>query len=155
MDNSTAKMPELTIPTDGETGKMFFESMMFPYYRDAFEVLVGRQRRYGPDNILKAGEWGVMEQIQNKVSRARAQLNGSIEAGSVVLDQMSPETAAVFRDSLLDLVNYSIILLALSDGAWTTGMVVKDTHIPALISSRFAATNTHERYVATLEDLAR
>jgi hypothetical protein len=126
VDNFTDKMQELPIPTDGKTGKMFFEWMMFPYYRKAFEILVERQRRYGPENILKAGEWGVMEQIQNKVSRARAQLNGSIEAGSVVLDEMSPETAAVYRDSLVDLVNYSIILLALSDGAWTREMVVED-----------------------------
>ena len=92
MDNSTDKMPELPIPTDGKTGKMFFEWMMFPYYRTAFEVLVERQRRYGPENILKAGEWGVMEQIQNKVSRARAQLNGSIAAGSVVTRNIPPMT---------------------------------------------------------------
>ena len=126
MEKTTKAMRELPIPTDGKTGKMLFEWMMFPYYRKAFEVLVERQRRYGPANILKAGEWGVMEQIQNKVSRARAQLNGSIEAGSVVLDEMSPETAEVYRDSLLDLVNYSIILLALSDGSWTTEMVVEE-----------------------------
>lgn len=101
-----------------------FEDRMFPLYRKAFEILVERQKKYGPANILQAGEWGVMEQIQNKVARARAQLHGEIRSGQVHLGTMSAETMEVYRDSLLDLANYSLILIALAEGRWTAEMVV-------------------------------
>jgi hypothetical protein len=101
-----------------------FEDRMFPLYRKAFEILVERQKKYGPNNILLAGEWGVMEQIQNKVARARAQLHGEIRSGQVQLGTMSADTMEVYRDSLLDLANYSLILIALAEGRWTAEMVV-------------------------------
>lgn len=101
-----------------------FEDRMFPLYRKAFEILVERQKKYGPANILQAGEWGVMEQIQNKVARARAQLHGEIRSGQVHLGTMTAETMEVYRDSLLDLANYSLILIALAEGRWTAEMVV-------------------------------
>jgi hypothetical protein len=101
-----------------------FEDRMFPLYRKAFETLVERQKKYGPNNILLAGEWGVMEQIQNKVARARAQLHGEIRSGQVQLGTMSADTMEVYRDSLLDLANYSLILIALAEGRWTAEMVV-------------------------------
>ena len=101
-----------------------FENRMSPLYDKAFNILVERQRKYGPNNILQAGEWGVMEQIQNKVARARAQLHGEIRSGQVELGTMSAETMEVYRDSLLDLANYSLILIALAEGRWTAEMVV-------------------------------
>jgi hypothetical protein len=99
-----------------------FEERLWPYYVEAFEILRGRQKHYGPANILAAGVWGTLEQTVNKVERARAQLDGEIEAGKIRLSEMDSKTEAVFRDSLMDLINYAAIALALWDGEWTAGM---------------------------------
>jgi hypothetical protein len=99
-----------------------FEARMEPYYREAFAILCERQRRYGPTNIISAGTWGVLEQLTNKVERARAQIQGEVVDGKVLIDQLGIEREAVLRDSIIDLVNYSVILLALRDGEWTKDM---------------------------------
>ena len=104
-----------------------FEQRMEPYYTEAFQILRGRQKAYGPANILTAGVWGVIEQATNKVERARAQLFGDILAGKIVLDEMDNETETVFRDSLIDLMNYAAIALAVWDGEWTADMKMEGT----------------------------
>ncbi len=104
------------------TSDRTFEQRMEPYYTEAFQILRGRQKAYGPANILTAGVWGVIEQATNKVERARAQLFGDILAGKIVLDEMDNETETVFRDSLIDLMNYAAIALAVWDGEWTADM---------------------------------
>jgi hypothetical protein len=76
---------------------------------------------------LAAGVWGVVEQANNKVERARAQLFGDILAGKIVLDEMDTETETVFRDSLIDLMNYAAIALAVWDGEWTADMKMEGT----------------------------
>lgn len=126
---SEAMHPEkeqLPILHDGQ-GRPFFEYLLFPYYAEAFEILVERQAKYGPKNILDAGVYGVVEQLRNKVERASAQLRGTVVDGRVVLDPMDDETKKVFRDSLLDLANYSIIALALTEGLWVADMVLDPT----------------------------
>lgn len=99
-----------------------FEARMEPYYREAFAILCERQRRYGPTNILSAGTWGVIEQLANKVERARAQIQGEVVDGKILIDELGVEREAILRDSLLDLVNYAVIVLALRDGEWTADM---------------------------------
>jgi hypothetical protein len=126
---SEAMHPEkeqLPILHDGQ-GRPFFEYLLFPYYAEAFEILVERQGKYGPKNILDAGVYGVVEQLRNKVERASAQLHGTVVDGRVALEPMNEETKKVFRDSLLDLANYSIITLALSEGLWVADMVLDPT----------------------------
>jgi hypothetical protein len=98
--------------------------LVWPYYAEAFAVLVERQRAYGPKNIAEAGIAGVLEQARNKIERASAQLTGRVEAGKIVLDPMSAEAMATFHDSLVDLANYAIITLALAEGNWTREMVL-------------------------------
>ena len=126
---SEAMQPEkeqLPILHDGK-GRPFFEYLLFPYYVEAFEILVERQGKYGPKNILDAGVYGVVEQLRNKVERASAQLRGSVVDGRVELEPMDEESKKVFRDSLLDLANYSIIALALTEGLWVADMVLDPT----------------------------
>jgi len=126
---SEAMHPEkelLPILHDGQ-GRPFFEYLLFPYYAEAFEILVERQGKYGPKNILDAGVYGVVEQLRNKVERASAQLHGTVVDGRVVLEPMDEETKKVFRDSLLDLANYSMIALALIEGLWVADMVLDPT----------------------------
>lgn len=104
-----------------------FEQRMRPYYEEAFEILIQRQVAYGPDNILQAGEWGVFEQLRNKLTRAAHRLNGEVVAGRVHLNS-SPDDQ-VFRDSIIDLINYAAILLALRDGKWQTAMRVEAAEV--------------------------
>lgn len=105
-------------------GRPYFEHLLFRYYAEAFATLVERQRSYGPTNISEAGVAGVLEQARNKIERAAAQLTGRVEAGKIVLDPMSGEARETFHDSLIDLANYAIITLALSEGNWTREMVL-------------------------------
>ena len=107
---------------NADTTNRTFEERMEPYYSEAFQILRGRQKSYGPANILTAGVWGTLEQVTNKAERARAQLFGEILAGKIQLDTMDSTTEAVFRDSLFDLMNYAAIALALWDGEWTAEM---------------------------------
>jgi hypothetical protein len=106
--------------------KRSFETRLRGYYSEAFAILCERQRRYGPANILAAGTWGVIEQLSNKVERARAQIKGEVVDGKIVIDHLGADREAILRDSLLDLANYAIILLALRDGEWTAEMRMED-----------------------------
>jgi hypothetical protein len=53
---------------------------------------------------------------------------------------MDEETRVVFRDSLLDLANYSIIALALSEGLWVADMVLDPYFTPRNYSIDAART---------------
>jgi hypothetical protein len=105
-------------------GRPFFEYLLWPYYAEAFGTLVQRQRAYGPTNIAEAGVAGVLEQARNKIERASAQLTGRVVSGKIVLDPMDGAAMATFHDSLVDLANYAIITLALSENNWTRDMVL-------------------------------
>ena len=106
------------------SSEMSFEERLRPFYVEAFEILVQRQAAYGPENILQAGEWGVFEQLRNKVSRAANRLNGQVVGGRVILDADPGDQ--VLRDSLIDLINYAAILLALREGLWESGMILEN-----------------------------
>jgi hypothetical protein len=108
------------------TERHSFEKRMERYYSEAFAILCERQRRYGPANIIAAGTWGVIEQLSNKVERARAQIRGEVVDGKILIDNLGEHREAILRDSLLDLANYAIILLALRDGEWVADMRMED-----------------------------
>jgi hypothetical protein len=123
MSEQEATYPVIPLLRDGK-GQPFFEYLLWPYYAEAFSTLVERQRKYGPKNISEAGVAGVLEQARNKIERASAQLTGKVVNGKIVLDEMDGETRAVFHDSLIDLANYALITLALSEGNWVREMVL-------------------------------
>lgn len=123
MTDELKDYPVIPLMRDSQ-GRPFFEYLLWPYYAEAFATLVQRQRAYGPTNIAEAGVAGVLEQARNKIERASAQLTGRVEAGKIVLDPMDGEVMATFHDSLIDLANYAIITLALSEGNWTREMVL-------------------------------
>jgi len=123
MTDELKDYPTIPMLMDSQ-GRPFFEYLLWPYYAEAFSTLVQRQRAYGPSNIAEAGVAGVLEQARNKIERASAQLTGRVEAGKIVLDPMDGQTLATFHDSLIDLANYAIITLALSENNWTRDMVL-------------------------------
>jgi len=77
---------------------------------DAGEVLLSKQKDYGPYNISRAPGGplnGLRVRIFDKVSR----INNLIDTGA------TPENESL-RDSFLDLANYGIIALMVLDGTW-------------------------------------
>jgi hypothetical protein len=87
-----------------------FESDVYDLLEMAGEVLISKQRDYGPYNISRAPGGhlnGLRVRIFDKVSR----INNLIDTGA------TPENESL-RDSFLDLANYAIIALMVLDGDW-------------------------------------
>tara|TARA_B110000259_G_scaffold187562_1_gene242246 strand:+ start:4459 stop:4746 length:288 start_codon:yes stop_codon:yes gene_type:complete len=87
-----------------------FEKMAGVYYGEAKDVLVSKQRDYGPKNIaLSPGGPvnGLRVRMHDKLSR----INNLIDSG------VDPKHESL-RDSFLDMMNYSAIGLMVLDGDW-------------------------------------
>lgn len=101
-----------------------FEGTFSVIYSEALELLINRQRKYGPDNIQQQGLYGVITRIaDDKLARVKQSLNGTLENGKLVLNQIETrgntgEGDDSFEDALLDIANYALIALALHRGQW-------------------------------------
>jgi hypothetical protein len=87
-----------------------FEIHVYDQLEMAGEVLISKQRDYGPLNISRAPGGplnGLRVRIFDKVSR----INNLIDSGD------TPKYESL-RDSFLDLANYAIIALMVLDGEW-------------------------------------
>ena len=99
-----------------------FEKYFSTLYDEAKGILVQRQRQYGPANIESLGVPGVFSRMSDdKMSRVKKALNGSVVKGRVVLSDASLAELQhpSVRDALIDSANYALILLSLIDGQWT------------------------------------
>ena len=100
-----------------------FEEVFEKIYGEAWDIMMQRQRRYGPENIRKQGLHGDTTRIgEDKLSRIKNTLRGKVIAGEVVLDEMSPEDLAVAEDAFFDIANYSLICIALMRKKWGAPM---------------------------------
>lgn len=101
-------------------GVTTFEQVAQEIYDECFDLLVQRQRRYGPTNIDQQGPWGVLSRIANdKLARIKRAFNGQVVHGEIVLDPITDtDTDESYEDALKDLVNYGIILLLLHRNLW-------------------------------------
>lgn len=96
-----------------------FESTFRRIFDEAFNLLVARQRKYGPENVRQLGIFGVFERLaDDKVERIRRALNGRLVHGKIELDDMADFADESFEDALLDIANYALILIALKRGVW-------------------------------------
>jgi hypothetical protein len=96
-----------------------FEGAFEEIYKEAFKLLVDKQRRYGDSNIEQLGLHGVISRIaHDKTARAKKFLNGRIENGVVILDKLPDGQDESMEDTLLDIANYSLIAVALLRGEW-------------------------------------
>jgi hypothetical protein len=99
-----------------------FEEYFTTLYDEAKRILVERQRQYGPANIESLGVPGVFSRMSDdKMSRVKKALNGSVIKGRVVLSDASLAELQhpSVRDALIDSANYALILLSLIDGKWS------------------------------------
>ncbi len=90
---------------------------------DMRRIMVERQDKYGPSNIIQQGLYGVVTRASaDKIARVKGALNGRLVRGEVVLDPIADgsEAADTFEDGLIDAANYlGPIALMLHRGWWT------------------------------------
>lgn len=87
-----------------------FRKIAHAYYEHSENVLVSKQKDYGPTNISRAPGGpvnGLRVRMHDKMSR----INHLFDHGA------DPENESL-RDSFLDLANYSIIAMMVLDGEW-------------------------------------
>ena len=97
-----------------------FEAVFEDIFQEALDLLIERQRKYGPDNIASQGIYGIITRIaDDKISRVRTAMNGRVVNGKVTIDPITDREAQdTFEDALLDIANYALIALALKRGLW-------------------------------------
>ena len=96
-----------------------FQDYFYNLYGDCWEILVSRQRGYGPTNIEALGPHGVFSRLaSDKCARVWNSMNGSIDGGKINLneDWYGPEV----RDALIDIANYAMIMISLGEEKWST-----------------------------------
>lgn len=97
-----------------------FEETFRSIFEEAFDLLLARQRKYGPTNIEEQGIYGVFKRIRDdKMARVGRVLNGRIVNGEIILDDLPDGDADdTFEDALFDIANYALIMVALKRGLW-------------------------------------
>ena len=98
-----------------------FEDVAQEVFDEAFNLLIERQKKYGPRNIEDQGPLGVINRIEkDKLNRIKRAFNGSVVKGEIVLDSidMGGEEGDTLEDALLDVANYALITLLLIRGKW-------------------------------------
>lgn len=99
-----------------------FKNYFAARYAEAEQILISRQSQYGPSNIENLGIPGVFSRLNDdKMSRIRKALNGSVVKGRVVLSEESLAELRhpSVRDALIDAANYCLILISLIEGEWS------------------------------------
>ena len=95
-----------------------FEDTFADIFAEAFNLLVDRQRKYGPKNIERLGLFGVLSRLANdKVERVMRGMTGTVKWGEVTIDVVDAQDES-FEDALLDIANYALIAIALKRGLW-------------------------------------
>lgn len=96
-----------------------FDSAFGSIYKEALDLLIAKQKSYGPKNIEELGFFGVFSRLaSDKVERLRNAMNGRVVKGKVEIDLAETLKDESIEDTLLDLMNYSAILIALKRGLW-------------------------------------
>lgn len=95
-----------------------FEATFKEIFAEAFELLVDRQRKYGPENVRKLGTYGLFTRIEDKMERLRHAFNGEIVKGVFNVTEKDEASDESLDDGDLDAANYHLIRVALRRGVW-------------------------------------
>lgn len=94
-----------------------FEDALDAILAEMRAVMIERQLKYGPENILDCGKAGIAVRMSDKAARLRnAWLNGR---GTGATDES-------VEDTLIDAANYAVIGLMLGRGWWGLPMEGED-----------------------------
>jgi hypothetical protein len=125
-----------------------FEETFVLIFARRLQILIQRQRKYGPNNIRQQGIFGVLTRIrEDKLSRISQALNGRIENGTVVLDPIPEgDSEDTWLDGTRDVGNYAAILEAVNLDVWGKPLE-EELQEPVEVSDTF-----HTMAVALNED---
>lgn len=85
-----------------------FEGAIDKIFAEQKEIMVGKQRDYGHENITSMGELGILVRANDKIARLK----------NLVIGKRKPKNE-VIEDSWRDLLNYALIALMLRSGIFT------------------------------------
>lgn len=98
-----------------------FEDTVSSVLDEAADLIIERQKTYGPANIEEQGVLGIVNRItMDKAARIRKRLNGRIVNGEVVLDPIelgSVDEPGIINDAF-DFIGYGVCLILLLRGEW-------------------------------------
>jgi hypothetical protein len=104
-------VPQKSLPTFEDT----FEGIAY----ECLDLLVSKQRSYGPKNVESLGFFGVFDRLSSdKVERLRNAMQGTVKNGKVEITFAETLADESIEDTLKDMVNYALILIALKRGQW-------------------------------------
>lgn len=86
-----------------------FEGLFEVIFEEAAGIMVDRQEKYGPHNIPRHGLAGIVVRMGDKLARL----------DNVVLEGAGDLPDETIKDTLLDLVNYAAIGIAVLEKQWT------------------------------------
>ena len=89
-----------------------FAEMTYVYTDAMAELLINKQRDYGPKNISLA-PGGPLNGLRVRMFDKLARINNLLESGA------TPENESI-RDSFIDLANYAVIAMMVLDNNWDT-----------------------------------
>ena len=89
-----------------------FAELTYVYTDSMAELLIKKQKDYGPKNISLA-PGGPLNGLRVRMFDKLARINNLLESGA------TPENESI-RDSFIDLANYAIISMMVIDNNWDT-----------------------------------
>lgn len=94
-----------------------FQDYFFALFEECWQILVDRQRGYGPTNIEALGPHGVFSRLaSDKCARVWNSMNGKVSGGKIEIDDWYDEDV---KDALVDIINYAAIMISLGEGKWS------------------------------------
>lgn len=96
-----------------------FQAAVREVIDDLFDLLIERQRKYGPKNIEAGGILGCLIRAQDKIERLKKAFP-CIETMDISSNDYPDES---IEDSMMDLANFGIITLMLYRGTWGKPLV--------------------------------
>jgi len=118
-DYCTCDDPEGHVRRDELLDAETFEDTFEGIASECLDLLVKKQVSYGPKNIESLGFFGVFDRLSSdKVERLRNAMQGTVENGKVRITFSETLADESIEDTLKDMVNYALILIALKRGLW-------------------------------------
>lgn len=95
-----------------------FEDTVQEVFDEAFDIMIARQKKYGPDNVRKAGLYGLFTRLEDKMERIKRDLNGQIVNGEIILEDPPDLPDEAVDDADFDGMNYHAIRILVRRGKW-------------------------------------
>ena len=111
-------LDSMTRYTGDGKGIVTFEEVFQTIFDEAFDLLVERQKKYGPMNVEKLGLYGIFTRIEDKMERLRHAFNGQIVKGVFNVNETDESSDESLDDGDIDAANYHLIRVALRRGLW-------------------------------------